>query len=348
MMGIELWACGFNAWNQVHFEKREPGVPAVPAVPVVDDDEPEDIPTFKRVLSARGTIRIIETSISACVVGISDEVSDSLKHVKVGGFPDGFLKARLNTITKNGKIPEPHNTITSAGNDKIVEFTSNQLIQYPSLSAYLSNTPELTHDIPNITSLVSNNTTFTALTTTNQLLTWGDPRFPSRLGRPNTSSSPSTTPSPIPSSSLPFSPSMHILKISSGGSLTGILTSTHDLYIWGCNPHPFIPELNPSSTSYIDAADEENPFAPVPIDVEGKDVADFAVGENHILVLTMDGMLYGIGEGGNGQLGLGDERGRCEEWRVLDVGLGKEGKCKKRCVGVGAGYKCSFVLVQDV
>ncbi|PQE07735.1 serine threonine- kinase nek9 protein [Rutstroemia sp. NJR-2017a BVV2] len=355
MMGMELWACGFNAWNQLQFTE---------SASRADDDEPEDITTFTRVLSARGSIRIVETSFSACLVGISDGASDSPEQVKIAGFPDAFLKARLESINKNGGIPaldftiflrphfsdqylpcpEPHNNITSAGNDKIVAFTSHQLIQYPSLPAYLSNSPELTHHIPNATSLVSNHTTFTALTSSNQLLTWGDARFPSRLGRPSTPSSPSSTPSPIPASSLPET---QIVKLSSNGPLTGLLTSTRDLYIWGSNPHPFIPELNPSSPSYIDP-DEENPFAPVPIDIEGKDVADVAIGENHVLVLTTDGMVYGIGEGGNGQLGLRDERGRYEEWRALDVGFRKEGECGKRCVGVGAGYKCSFVLVEDV
>jgi hypothetical protein len=56
MMGMELWACGFNAWGQLQFAE---------SASRADDDEPEDITTFKRVLSARGSIRIIETSFSA-------------------------------------------------------------------------------------------------------------------------------------------------------------------------------------------------------------------------------------------------------------------------------------------
>ncbi|PQE29656.1 regulator of chromosome condensation (RCC1) protein [Rutstroemia sp. NJR-2017a BBW] len=347
---MELWACGFNAWGQLQFAE---------SASRADNDEPEDITTFTRVLLARGSIRIIETSFSACLVGISDGASDSPEQVKVAGFPDGFLKARLDNINKNGgtpdlnspilsistisdqylPTPEPYNNITSAGNDKIATFTTTHLTQYPSLPTYLSHSPDLIHPLSESTSLVSNHTTFTALTTTNRLLTWGDARFPSRLGRPSTT--PSNIPSPIPPSTLPES---QIVKLSSGGPLSGFLTSSKDLYIWGSNPHPFIPELNPSSPSYIDP-DEENPFAPVPIDIEGKDVADVAIGENHVLVLTTDGMVYGIGECGNGQLGFGEERGRCEEWRVLDVGFEKKGK---RCVGVGAGYKCSFVLVEDV
>lgn len=51
---MELWACGFNAWNQLHFEG-------------VLSDEPEDVFTFKRVLTSKRGIRIIETSFSACL-----------------------------------------------------------------------------------------------------------------------------------------------------------------------------------------------------------------------------------------------------------------------------------------
>jgi hypothetical protein len=38
-------------------------------------------------------------------VGISDGASDSPERVKVAGFPDGFLKARLDNISKNGGTP---------------------------------------------------------------------------------------------------------------------------------------------------------------------------------------------------------------------------------------------------
>lgn len=51
---MELWACGFNAWNQLQFEGDLP-------------DEPEDLFNFKRVLKAKGCIKILETSFSACL-----------------------------------------------------------------------------------------------------------------------------------------------------------------------------------------------------------------------------------------------------------------------------------------
>lgn len=51
---MELWACGFNAWNQLQFEGDLP-------------EEPEDVLIFKRVLRAEGSIDILETSFSACL-----------------------------------------------------------------------------------------------------------------------------------------------------------------------------------------------------------------------------------------------------------------------------------------
>lgn len=51
---MELWACGFNAWNQLQFEGDL-------------SDEPKDLFTFKRVLTSKGSLRIIGTSFSACL-----------------------------------------------------------------------------------------------------------------------------------------------------------------------------------------------------------------------------------------------------------------------------------------
>ncbi|THV50937.1 hypothetical protein BGAL_0130g00180 [Botrytis galanthina] len=62
---MELWACGFNAWNQLQFEGDLP-------------DEPEDVLTFKRVLRAEGSIDILETSFSAC---LETEVTSRVCHM---------------------------------------------------------------------------------------------------------------------------------------------------------------------------------------------------------------------------------------------------------------------------
>ncbi|KAF7953013.1 hypothetical protein EAE96_006235 [Botrytis aclada] len=338
---MELWACGFNAWNQLQFEGDLP-------------DEPEDILTFKRVLRAEGSIDILETSFSACLAVVSDNPSGIQEEIKVAGSPDGFLQAQLEQITtRNSTQPPEEQTdirrsedtaskATAAGNDKIAAFTPTTLTQYPSLPAYVSQaSPDFTFPLPHITQLVSNTTTFTTLTQEGNVYTWGDERYPSCLGREPTSSNPASQPTLL--NSLMYLPTGKIHKLSSSGSLTAALTTGHDLYIWGrTNTPSIIPELSDSSS--FSSSDD---YDPIPLDIHGADILDFSIGENHMLVLTTDGELYVIGENGNGQLGLGEgKKERCGEWKLADLGY-EEGSTKK-CVGVRAGYKCSFALVEDL
>ncbi|KAJ8062529.1 hypothetical protein OCU04_009057 [Sclerotinia nivalis] len=347
---MELWACGFNAWNQLQFDGDLP-------------DEPEDVFTFKQVLKAKGSIKIIGTSFSACLAAISNDASSPAERIKVAGHPDGFLQAQLEQITAKSStqtqqeetpfnISQEHSrNATAAGNDKIAEFTPTNLIQYPSLTSYLTRSnPNFVLPLPHITQLVSNTTTFSALTQEGNIYTWGDERYPCCVGREINSSNPASVPTHLPTlSSLPTGP---IQKLSSSGPLTAALTSGHDLYIWGrTNVPSIIPELSfpsPSSSSSPSqfSPSSSNDYDPIPLDIHGADILDFSIGENHMLVLTTEGELYVIGENGNGQLGLGEEeKGRCEEWRLVCLDFG-EGS-RKRCVGVWAGYKCSFVFVED-
>ncbi|TGO87308.1 hypothetical protein BPOR_0235g00090 [Botrytis porri] len=293
------------------------------------------------------------TDVLSAAAVISNGSSGLHEEIKVAGSPDGFLQAQLEQITaRNSTQPSNEQTdfeksegvaskATAAGNDKIAASTPTTLIQYPSLSAYLSQaSPDFTFPLPHITQLVSNTTTFTALTQEGNVYTWGDERYPSCLGREPTSSNPASQPTLL--TSLISLPTGKIHKLSSSGPLTAALTTGHDLYIWGrTNTPSIIPELSDiSSFSYSDDYD------PIPLDIHGADILDFSIGENHMLVLTTDGELCVIGENGNGQLGLGEgEKERCGEWRLVDLEFG-EGSTKK-CVGVRAGYKCSFALVQD-
>ncbi|QSZ33092.1 hypothetical protein DSL72_002677 [Monilinia vaccinii-corymbosi] len=323
---MELWACGFDAWNQLQFEGDPPA-------------EPKDLFTFKRVSTSKGSIRILGTSFSACLAAVSDDPSVSPEKIKVAGSPDGFLQAQLEQINDNsGPCPNISINAAAAGNDKICSFTTTTLTQYPSLHTYLSKTtPDFILPLPNITQLVSNTTTFTALTHSGSVYTWGDERYPTRLGREPSPSNPASKPALLSFlTSLPTGP---IHKLSSSGPLTGALTTGHDLYIWGTTDAPsIIPELSSSRPS--------DNYDPIPLDINGADILDFGIGENHMLVLTTEGEIYVIGENGNGQLGLGEEEnGRCEEWRRVDLEFGE--RIRKKCVGVWAGYKCSFVVVQD-
>ncbi|TGO19012.1 hypothetical protein BTUL_0006g00450 [Botrytis tulipae] len=338
---MELWACGFNAWNQLQFEGDLP-------------DEPEDVLSFKRVLRAEGSINILETSFSACLAVVSNGPSGLHEEIKVAGSPDGFLQVQLEQVTAMNstqhseertdcrRSEDVESKATAAGNDKIAAFTPTTIIQYPSLPAYLSRAnPDFIFPLPHITQLVSNTTTFAVLTQEGNVYTWGDERYPSCLGREPTSSNPASQPTLL--TSLISLPTGQIRKLSSSGPLTAALTTGHDLYIWGrTNTPSIIPELSDSSS--FSSSDD---YDPIPLDIHGADILDFSIGDNHMVVLTTDGELYVIGENGNGQLGLGEGgKERCGEWRLVDLGF-EEGSTKK-CVGVRAGYKCSFALVEDL
>jgi alpha-tubulin suppressor-like RCC1 family protein len=116
-------------------------------------------------------------------------------------------------------------------------------------------------------------------------------------------------------------------KISSGGYATATLTSGNDVYLWG---RPGQPELSEQLTG-----------SPIPLDLDGQDFLDVAVGENHIIVLTTDRKVFVVGAGGNGQLGS-DEK-QLNDWKEACLPL----KPGQRVAGVYAGYKNSFVIVED-
>jgi alpha-tubulin suppressor-like RCC1 family protein len=118
-----------------------------------------------------------------------------------------------------------------------------------------------------------------------------------------------------------------VIKISSGGYATAALTAGNDIYLWGREGHPELTE--PLSGS------------PTPLDLEGMDFLDVAVGMNHLIVLTTGRKVFVVGAGGNGQLGLKETE--LKEWREVCLPL-KEGQ---RVVSVHAGYKNSFVVVED-
>jgi alpha-tubulin suppressor-like RCC1 family protein len=106
------------------------------------------------------------------------------------------------------------------------------------------------------------------------------------------------------------------------------LTTGNDLYLWGGRP------------GQVKICDELEDY-PTPVDVEGNDWMDVAVGQEHIIALSTNGDVWVIGEGGNGQLGLGDDTSTLRHWRKVDLNLGGMKVSK-----VYAGYKNSFLLVE--
>lgn len=119
-----------------------------------------------------------------------------------------------------------------------------------------------------------------------------------------------------------------IRKISSGGYVTAALTDDNDLYVWG-------------GRAGQKAILEGLEGTPLPVDLDGEDVWDVAVGMNHIIALTVGRKLFVVGEGGHGQLGA--DVNELEEWNEVKLPL-EEGQ---RILSVHAGYKNSFVLVEN-
>jgi len=61
-----------------------------------------------------------------------------------------------------------------------------------------------------------------------------------------------------------------------------------------------------------------------------------------MIALTTEGKVFVVGEGRNGQLGLDVKE--LEDWREVSLLLNGS----QKVVSVGAGYKNSFVLVEDI
>ncbi|POS86713.1 hypothetical protein EPUL_000875, partial [Erysiphe pulchra] len=101
----------------------------------------------------------------------------------------------------------------------------------------------------------------------------------------------SSTLTPIPClvEDLCHLPTGPIKKISSGGYVSAALTEGNDLYIWGGKLGQ--PDILSGLTNN-----------PTPVDIEGSDIIDIAVGFDHIIALTTEGKLYTVGFGDCGQL----------------------------------------------
>jgi len=121
-----------------------------------------------------------------------------------------------------------------------------------------------------------------------------------------------------------------VIKISSGGYATAALTAGNDIYIWGREDHL---ELTEPLTG-----------SPTPIDLDGLDFLDVAVGMNHIIALTTERKVFVVGSGSNGQLGLGSELKDWKDWIEVVIPL----RHGQQVASVQAGYKNSFIIVKEI
>jgi alpha-tubulin suppressor-like RCC1 family protein len=78
------------------------------------------------------------------------------------------------------------------------------------------------------------------------------------------------------------------------------------------------------------------------MDIQGHDILAVGVGENHMIAMTTNHKIFVVGIGGNGQLGMAMDQ--LEDWKEVSPPL----KNGQQIVDIHAGYKNSFVLVQNL
>ncbi|PNS16862.1 hypothetical protein CAC42_4826 [Sphaceloma murrayae] len=193
-----------------------------------------------------------------------------------------------------------------------------------------SHYPAKHHHIPGrVQQLISNTSIFICLTTSGQVFTWGDPRYRG-LGRATNGPADKLADQP---GLLETLDGIKITKVSAGGHMFAALSEDKAVYIWTAST-PGSPNvlaihrgLGAGQMALVTISDERG---------EPRDFEDVAVGNGHVLLMDTDGKVWAAGDNGNGQLGLGTERGYYEEWMEI-VGVG--------CSSVRAGSKSSVVRV---
>ncbi|KUJ18274.1 RCC1/BLIP-II protein [Mollisia scopiformis] len=319
---MELWASGFNAWGQLDFEE-------VPGIGHRDLKEFKCILTDKRIEIVRTTLSatLVKTSAGLRTAGCFDDLiehciskQDNLSNLAIAG--NDIVVCQSCSEQDPGR-PASENTPAADP----INANESVLKQYKSFDSYLNDHGEKLRQCGGSLQVVANQCTFTLLTSDGQVWTWGDGRYEACLGREISDERPAATPCTVEDlSDVPNGP---IRKISSGGYVTAALTNGNDLYVWGGRP---------GQSKLL----EDLTGAPMPLDLEGEDVLDVAVGVNHMLILTTERKLFVVGEGSNGQLGL-DEK-EVPTWKQVILPL----KDSQRIASVHAGYKNSLVIVEEI
>ncbi|KAI4269430.1 MAG: hypothetical protein LQ337_007282 [Flavoplaca oasis] len=167
------------------------------------------------------------------------------------------------------------------------------------------------HDV--VKGLIASSTTFTTLGYQQaRVETFGDPRYPALLGRIPSTQFPASHPTVI--SALE---GIKIAKIAAGRWLIAALSHQKDLYVWGHRLQQPVADDYSCFKGLLDTnAPNGTPEDVHLIDIAGsQDVEDVAVGDEHLVVLTTTGELWGYGSNECGQLGLGrDVKTTQGEW----------------------------------
>ena len=155
-------------------------------------------------------------------------------------------------------------------------------------------------------------------------------------------------PGPPPAQALPGPPSSSSapkLALSSRGETKSnvschqsgrLLPSTHNpkLYSWGANENG---QIGQSQSTFQNACDPKHVEA-----LKRKNSPAFAAcGSNHTIAVTVNGMLFGFGDGELGQLGCGDRVDRSSRPYLL------ASQRKERCVQISASREHNVAVMED-
>jgi len=314
---MQLWACGFNAWGQLHFADDEASEclnSDGTTQRSILDDLPKDLEKFECVL-VDPDIEVLKSSHSAILIRKSSQLVQT-------GSPDPFFQYLL---SEDCQVPHEH--IAQTLSEKVAAFKTGTLNIYENLDKYKSDIPIITNPtaVDDVTNVIANDTSFYALTKSGKVLSWGDVRHQNSLGREVNEDSPANVPCML--EDLTSDPITGIKKIAAGGYIAGALTNENDLYVWGGRQGQETPLPDMSGI-------------PESVDIEGEDILDFGVGDRHIVVLTMSHRLWVIGNNSNGQCGDGSKN-EIGAWKEVTLPLHKGQKIVK----VFEGYKTSFAIV---
>ncbi|KAI9155406.1 E3 ISG15--protein ligase Herc6 [Paramyrothecium foliicola] len=316
---MELFATGFNAWNQLEFRQN-----------AASKDEPHDYFEFAKVLHGHVIERPLATlcytlaRVDGRIVRAGASDVNNYKFASeygvvetAGGLAFTTNASSILESTDEGGMPKQgfwqySRTTTESGQYSVEFFPSHSPVRQ--IAAFDVGAIILHED--------------------GSVATLGDPRFEDCLGREPTDESPANKPGRVVDLEDLDDP---VKRVAAGGYTVGALTEAGSLYIWG--------------TKTVGTHRREQAFATlssVPNYVEvdgGKDVKDVAIGESHALALTTDGCIYVIGNNQNGQLGLGKNgREKTKDWVKVSFAVPND----HQVVGVAAGPRCSFIITSSI
>ncbi|KAL6852659.1 hypothetical protein ACO1O0_007207 [Amphichorda felina] len=272
---MELYAAGFNAWNQLVFNEQ------------AIRDEPRDLASFQVVF--RGPNIDVPTSrLSYTLV---------LKESKIISAGIGIPPSEQELILDYNGAENALGEILAAELDATAP-SGALLVKFPDLSSRKAG--KSSHSWPckkGIRHIAAYDAGWVVLYDDGTVATLGDPRFGDCLGREVTEGSPAEEPGEVLDLNNLGDP---IRKVAAGGYTVAALTESGSLYAWGVESpgthrrQQAIPGLS-GIPNYVEVDDDE-------------DVQDMAVGESHAIALTAHGSIHVIGGNENGQLGYSEDK----------------------------------------